>query len=147
MGRRSRIRWLIVRFSYQARSFLSQPSQHFVRLVSIFKFFAAFIKLSPNELLVPLLEPLLSPVYRCSSAFAPDGESNLPEVESLEQALTLDVNQRNEFLAQLAQTCMDVLSQQLQDSGQSSQFTQSLAKVRKIVDRQRSDRVRKKKLL
>merc|ERR1719162_2297505 len=62
--RQSRVRWLVVRMSHRARGFLAQPSQHFMRLVSILRYFTALAETLPPELLQLMLEPLLTPIYR-----------------------------------------------------------------------------------
>jgi len=147
MLRRSRVHWLIVRLSHEARLFLSQPSQYFVRLVCIFRVFSNMVSWLPEHLLVLLLEPLLIPTYRCSSAFASGAVSALPDVQSLEQALSLSTEQRLEFLAQLAQGCVDSLAKKLQNANHGAEYSQALVKVRKAVEQKRSDRVQKRRLL
>ncbi|CAK0802078.1 unnamed protein product, partial [Prorocentrum cordatum] len=147
MLRRSRVHWLLVRLSHEARLFLSQPSQHFVRLVCVFRIFSHMISWLPEHLLVLLLDPLLNPTYRCSSAFASGAVSSLPDIQSLEQALSLSTEQRLEFLAQLAQGCVDGLAKKLQGAGLGAEYSQAILKVRKAVERKRSDRVQKRKLL
>merc|ERR1712194_793226 len=129
MLRRSRVHWLLVRLSHEARLFLSQPSQYFVRLVCIFRVFSNMVSWLPEHLLVLLLEPLLIPTYRCSSAFASGAVSALPDVQSLEQALSLSTEQRLEFLAQLAQGCVDSLAKKLQNANHGAEYSQALVKV------------------
>jgi hypothetical protein len=147
MLRRSRVHWLLVRLSHEARLFLSQPSQYFVRLVCVFRIFSHMISWLPEHLLVLLLDPLLIPTYRCSSAFASGAVSALPDVQSLEQALSLSTEQRLEFLAQLAQGCVDSLAKRLQSTNHGAEYSQALLKVRKAVERKRSDRLQKRRLL
>lgn len=144
--RRSRIRWLVVRLSHRVRVFLAQPALHFLRLVSILRYFTALIESLPNPLLVHLLEPLLTPVYRCVSAFAAGSTSTLPDVQTLEQVVQLNPAQQLEFLAQLGQSCMDSLTNKMQEDGKSSELMQALGKVRKAVERRRADRLQKKRL-
>lgn len=144
--RRSRVRWVVIRLSHRARSFLAQPPQNFMRLVSILRYFTALIESLPPALLLHLLEPLLSPVYRTISAFAPGATSSLPDVQTLEQVIQLNSTQQLEFLAQLAQSCMDSLTNKMQEAGKASELMQALAKVRKAVQRQRSDRLQKKRI-
>jgi hypothetical protein len=71
----------------------------------------------------------------------------LPDVQSLEEALDLGASQRLEFLAQLAQALMDALSERLQSAGRSSEMATALSKVRKAVERRRTDRLQKRRLL
>jgi len=145
--RRSRVRWLVVRLSHRARAFMAKPPEHFMRIVSILRYFTALAETLPSDLLVPLLEPLLTPIYRCTSAFAVGSNwSTLPDVQTLDQMLQLTPAQRLEFLAQLAQTCMDTLTNKMKDAGTSSQLMQSLSKVRKAVERTRSERLQKKRV-
>lgn len=145
--RRSRVRWLVVRLSHRARAFMAKPPEHFMRIVSILRYFTALSETLPSDLLVPLLEPLLTPIYRCTSAFAVGSNwSTLTDVQTLDQMLALTPPQRLEFLAQLAQTCMDTLTNKMKDAGTSSQLMQSLSKVRKAVERTRSERLQKKRV-
>jgi len=144
---RSRLRWLVVRLSHKSRGFLSNPSKYFVRLVSIFRLFTALVEQLSVDALAELLGPLLSPAYRCSTGFTSSWHSKLPEVTSLEQAVALNTAQRGEFLGQLAQTCIDNLSQKMQDAGRSSEFTRALGAMRKAVEKGRSSRVQKRRLM
>eukprot|EP00747_Dinoflagellata_sp_TGD_P222932 gnl/TRDRNA2_/TRDRNA2_94599_c0_seq1.p1 gnl/TRDRNA2_/TRDRNA2_94599_c0~~gnl/TRDRNA2_/TRDRNA2_94599_c0_seq1.p1 ORF type:complete len:421 (+),score=112.99 gnl/TRDRNA2_/TRDRNA2_94599_c0_seq1:98-1264(+) len=145
--RRSRVRWFSVRLSHRARFFLSQVPKHFVRLASIFRYFCALAESLPVDFLVLLLEPILSPTYRCTSALAnTGGGSNLPDVRSLEEAIQLDHGQQVEFLVQLAQTCIDTLNSKMQEAGRSSDFSRSLTKVRKAVEVKRSARAQQKRM-
>jgi len=144
--RRSRVRWLVVRLSHRVRTFLAQPSLHFLRLVSILRYFTALIEALPPSLLLHMLEPLLTPVYRCVSAFGQGSASTLPDVQTLEQVVQLEPAQQLEFLAQLGQACMDSLTNKMQDDGRSSELMQALGKVRKAVERRRTDRLQKKRL-
>jgi len=144
--RQSRVRWLVVRMSHRARGFLAQPSQHFMRLVSILRYFTALAETLPPDLLLLILEPLLTPIYRCMSAFSAGYYATLGDVQTLEQMLELTPAQRLEFLAQLAQTCMDGLNNKMKDAGKSAELAQALNKVRKAVERKRSDRVQQKRI-
>jgi len=145
--RRSRVRWLIVRLSHRARAYLSDPNRHFVRLVSIFRLFHSLLEFLSVDILSELMAPLLSPSYRCSTAFtARWNDSRLQDVQTLEQALNLGSAQRCEFLAQLAQTLIDGISQKMQEAGRMSEFNRALASMRKAVERHRADRVLKKRL-
>merc|ERR1740121_1298805 len=90
---------------------------------------------------------MLSPAYRCSSAFAATGSSNLPEVQTLEQALGLNTFLRKEFLGQLAQVLTDAITQRMQEAGQHAVFAQSFSVVRKAVDKARAERYQRRKLL
>jgi len=145
-ARRSRVLWLAVRLSHHARSFLAKPSHHFVRLMSIFRFFTALADSLPAGVLEPLLVPMLSPAYRCTSGFTAGYDSQLPDVQTLEQAINLSTSQRVEFLAQLAQMCMDTLSRQMQSAGRGARFAKALGHVRKAVEQKRADRAQKRKL-
>lgn len=145
---RSRVHWLVVRMSQRTRSLLSRPSDSMVRLVCTLRYFTALAETLPVDLLVALLEPILSPAYRCTSAFAGwASSSNLPNVQSLEEALDLSPSQRLEFLGQLAQALTDALSERLQGAGRGSEMATALSKVRKAVERRRADRVQKRRLL
>jgi len=144
--RRSRGRWLIVRLSHRARGFLARPLQHFVRLVSIFRLLASLVDVLSDDFLVLLLEPLISPAYRCTSAIGAPAGSSLPDVQSLDQALNLKTGQRMEYLAQLAQTCLDSLSSKMQDAGFSSNMARALAKVRRAVTRRRAERAQERRV-
>ncbi|CAE8630438.1 unnamed protein product, partial [Polarella glacialis] len=73
-------------------------------------------------------------------------DSRLQDVQTLEQALNLGSAQRCEFLAQLAQTLIDGISQKMQEAGRMSEFNRALASMRKAVERHRADRVLKKRL-
>merc|ERR1711920_456986 len=126
---------------------MGQPPQYFVRLVSVLRLFNSMILWLPENLLLVLLEPLLIPAYRCSSAFAAGEVSALPDVQTLEQALSLSTEQRMEFLAQLAQGCVDSLGKKMQDAQYGAEYSQALLKVRKAVQQKRSDRLQKRRLL
>jgi len=76
----------------------------------------------PVEVLSQLLSPLLSPAYRCTSAFR--GVS-LPDVVSLEQALALGPAQRRGFLANLAQSFIDATSEKMTAAGRAADFAQA----------------------
>jgi len=143
--RRSRVHWLVVRLSFQARHFLARPTQHLIRLVAIFRFFTGLADTLPASWLDHILEPLLSPAYRCS-AFLAVATSTLPDVKSLEDALNLSHGQQTEFLGQLAQACIDAMSRKMSDEGLGAEFARSLNKVRKAVDRQRTLRHRERRL-
>eukprot|EP00930_Biecheleria_cincta_P042397 TRINITY_DN29176_c0_g1_i1.p1 TRINITY_DN29176_c0_g1~~TRINITY_DN29176_c0_g1_i1.p1 ORF type:complete len:3801 (-),score=763.37 TRINITY_DN29176_c0_g1_i1:725-11332(-) len=144
--RDSRIRWLVVRLSQKSRAFLAAPSQHFVRLVSILRLFSTLVDHLPMEVMAQLLGPILSPAYRCSTAFGSSAGSNLPEVQTLAQALELNLMQRGEFLAQLGQSCIDAICEKMKDAGRSSDFAGALAAVRKAVEKGRQQRTQKRKL-
>lgn len=146
--RRSRVRWLIVRTSHRARALLKRPSFGVVRLVSAFRYYAALVEALPVEVLIHVMEPIVGICYRCSSAFTPwPGESNLPDVQTLEEVLNLSTSQKMEFLAQLAQGCLDTLTSRCQAGSKGPELTRALAKVRQAVDRRRADRHQKRKLL
>merc|ERR1712060_790611 len=82
-----------------------------------------------------------------SSAFTVGASSNLPDVQTLEQAIGLNTAQRKEFLGQLSQMLIDAASGRMQTAGQGSVFATSFGKVCKAVDRSRGERRQKRKLL
>mmetsp|Transcript_47002 Transcript_47002/g.135426 ORF Transcript_47002/g.135426 Transcript_47002/m.135426 type:complete len:1019 (+) Transcript_47002:3-3059(+) len=143
--RRSRTLWLAVRLSFKARSFLARPTQHVIRLVAVLRLFTGLAELLPSELLVHVLEPLISPAHRASSFFMKE-YSTLPEVHSLDEVLHLRPRQQLEFVGQLAQTCLDTLSRRMQDAGMSSEFSKAVTNVRKAVEKKRTQRHMEKRL-
>lgn len=145
--RRSRVRWLVVRLSYRARGFLAQAPQHFVRLVSILRYFEALTAALPEAMLTPMLAPMLGPAYRCASTRSADQAAALPSVSSLADAVALDPAQRIAFLEQLGQGLLDALSCKMQDAGRGQGYTAALSAVRKAVEKQRSARVQRRRLL
>eukprot|EP00928_Gymnodinium_smaydae_P001886 TRINITY_DN10671_c3_g1_i1.p1 TRINITY_DN10671_c3_g1~~TRINITY_DN10671_c3_g1_i1.p1 ORF type:complete len:955 (+),score=232.42 TRINITY_DN10671_c3_g1_i1:389-3253(+) len=147
--RRSRLHWLVVRMSQRARGLLARPSQAVVRIVSMLRFFTALAEVLPADLLAELLEPLLSPAYRCTSAFAlpPGTASTLPSVQGLEDVLNLGAAHQMEFLGQLAQACLDAISTSMTEAGRASQLNASLAKVRRAVEKARAERSQRRRLL
>ena len=74
----------------------------------------------PIEVLCHLLRPLLSPAYRCTTAFG--GAPSPPDVVSLEHALALAPAPRRGFLATLAQTFIDKLSEKMTAAGKAADF-------------------------
>jgi hypothetical protein len=146
--RQSRVLWVVVRLSQQARRFMRQPTRHFVRIVSIFRFYTALAETLPAELLVPLAEPIIYAAYRYSSAFtASANESTLPDVQTLEEALNLNNRQQVEFLAQVAQSCLDAVNNHLQKGGRGTDYVTSLKKVRKTREKKRGERTQMQKLM
>ncbi|CAJ1353350.1 unnamed protein product [Effrenium voratum] len=141
--RRSRVRWLLVRWSHQSQGFQANPSEHFVRLVSWFRLCEFLAEQFPVEVLAHLLRPLLSPAYRCTTAFRGGA---LPDVVTLDQALQLRPVQRRAYLASLAQGFIDKVNQRLSDAGQGAHFAQVLNQVRKAVENKRQERVQKRRL-
>jgi len=143
--KKARVHWLTVRLSYRARKFLAKPREHLVRLIIIFRFFKNLSDLLPATMLVHVLEPMLSPLFRCSS-FLNKYNSTLPEVSNLEEVLNLRTAQQLEFLGQLAQSGLDNIAAKMQESGLASEYTASLNKIRKAVEKTRALRVRERKL-
>eukprot|EP00435_Cladocopium_sp_Y103_P038590 s1356_g10.t1 len=141
--RRSRVRWLLVRWSHQSQGFQANPTEHYVRLISWFRLCSSLVEHFPVEVLSQLLPPLLSPAYRCTSAFR--GVS-LPDVVSLEQALALGPAQRRGFLANLAQSFIDATSEKMTAAGRAADFAQALNRIRKAVEHRRQERVQKRRL-
>jgi len=144
-----------VRLSHSARGFLARPNQHFVRLISVFKLFTSMAEMLPEAMIVILLEPMLSPVYRCMSAMTAHAKGagarnsdsiSLPDVQTLEEALNLRPYLRLQYLGQLAQACHDALSAKLQAGGQGAAFTLTLTKIRTAVERARADRMQQRKI-
>ena len=74
----------------------------------------------PVEVLCHLLRPLLSPAYRCTTAFG--GAPSPPDVVSLEHALALAPAPRRGFLATLAQGFIDKLSEKMTAAGKAADF-------------------------
>ena len=87
-----------------------------------FRLCSSLVDHFPVEVLSQLLSPLLSPAYRCTSAFR--GVS-LPDVVSLEQALALGPAQRRGFLANLAQSFIDATSEKMTAAGRAATFAQA----------------------
>lgn len=141
--RRSRVRWFLVRWSHQSQGFQANPTEHYVRLISWFRLCSSLVDHFPVEVLSQLLSPLLSPAYRCTSAFR--GVS-LPDVVSLEQALALGPAQRRGFLANLAQSFIDATSEKMTAAGRAATFAQALNRIRKAVEHRRQERVQKRRL-
>lgn len=81
------------------------------------------------QVLRQLLRPLLSPAYRCATAFK---GLSLPDVTSLEQALELSPAQRRSFLAQLAQAVLESLESRL-----PSDVARVSNEIRKVVESKR----------
>ena len=127
--RQSRVRWLLVRWSHETQSFQADPEGHYVRLISWFRLSQALVDHFPVEVLRQLLRPLLSPAYRCATAFK---ALSLPDVTSLEQALELSPAQRRSFLAQLAQQVLESLESRL-----PSDVARVLNEIRKLVESKR----------
>eukprot|EP00913_Durusdinium_trenchii_P006580 g6183.t1 len=141
--RRSRMRWLLVRWSHQSQGFQANPTEHFVRLISWFRLCTALEDQFPAQVLSQLLRPLLSPAYRCTTAFKCMA---LPDIVSLEQALALRPAQQRGFLANLAQSFLDQVSDKMTSAGKASEFTSTLNQVRKVVEKRRQERVQKRRL-
>merc|ERR1711862_583346 len=110
------------------------------------RFFTALSQSLPAELLVPLLEPMISPLYRCTTAYHGGAASTLPDVQSLEQALSLTTKQRLEFVGQLSQMGIDALTAKMGTPEMSAKLTHALAKVRKAVERRRAERAQKRRV-
>ena len=108
-----------------------------------FRLCSSLVEQFPVEVLSQLLRPLLSPAYRCTTAFR--GYS-LPDVVSLDQALALTPAQRRSFLANLAQSLIDSTSDKLTAAGRAADFAQALNGIRKAVEQRRQQRVQKRRL-
>jgi hypothetical protein len=91
-----------------------------------FRLCSSLVDHFPVEVLAQLLSPLLSPAYRCTSAFR--GVS-LPDVVSLEQALALGPAQRRGFLANLAQSFIDATSEKMTAAGRAATFAQATCRM------------------
>uniref|UniRef100_A0A7S1F483 Uncharacterized protein n=1 Tax=Noctiluca scintillans TaxID=2966 RepID=A0A7S1F483_NOCSC len=140
---RSKMHWLITKLGRRARYFLGKPQLRFVRLISIFKFFDSFVETVPAATVLPLLESILNPVYRVVSS----SKSTPVAVQSVEEALKLSPGQKREFLAQVAQACLQRLSDKTKEAGLDTQFALAIGNVRKHVGEQRATRAQRRKLL
>lgn len=142
---RSYLRWSVVRLSYNCRLFLARAPQHFVRLAAIFRLFHTLEAALPCDVLVKLLEPLVSAQLRCSTAFGHIEEAP-PDIRSMAQAMELGTKHRLAFLAQLAQQSLDALEQRLRAAGYEAVYARTLVRVRAAVAKQRGERKQREKM-
>lgn len=104
------------------KTFISNflPSHFFIKIIFRFRLSSFLVDHFPIEVLCHLLRPLLSPAYRCTTAFG--GAPSPPDVVSLEHALALSPAPRRGFLATLAQTFIDKLSEKMTAAGKAADF-------------------------
>merc|ERR1712023_517964 len=98
-------------------------------------------------MLIPILAPMLGPAYRCASSRAADQTIVLPDVRSLADAMGLNLAQQIAFLGQLGQGLLEALRRKMQDVGRGPDYVAVLSTIRKAVDRQRTARLQRRRLL